>query len=189
MSTRRRPLSPREKPRAQSGHFALFDVPTLPINIAMSGRYAYMPYRSWHVGIFTRRVDLSHRPAEPPLLFFSTAKIEIYFPQARPILLSNFSSSPSFSDTVDSHIHIAIRSREYAGEFVIRLVIVISAFKSLRFWSFQGFGPFYIRRFLLFYFMCRSLHVPQILLRSLRSLDPRYILELSQGYVLRKCSG
>lgn len=88
---------------------------------------------------------------------FSMAKIEIYFPQARPILLSNFSSSPSFNDTIDSHIH----SNSFANVPVQRVcyssLIVTSAFKSFRFWNFHVLWTFYVRKFLLFYFMCRRL--------------------------------
>lgn len=51
-------------------------------------------------GIFTRPCRFI-APTEPAPSLFSTAKIEIYFPQARPILLSNFSSSHSFRDTID----------------------------------------------------------------------------------------
>lgn len=128
MSTRR-PFSPREKPRAQSGHFALFDVPLADKYRHRAGAAAcvYIPYRSWHVGIFTRRVDLS-RPAEPPLpLFFPWRKLKyisrkparFYCPISRRVLHSAIRSIRTF---------IAIR--ECAGGGLL-IAIVISAFSIL----------------------------------------------------------
>lgn len=113
------------------------------------------------------------------------AKIEIYFPQARPILLSNFSSSPSFSDTIDSHVH-SDSFRECAGGFVNRDCYP----------GFQIFLEFpessdLLRSHVLtlsFYAGLLATARVNVFPSSLRSPDSRYILELSRGYVPRKCS-
>lgn len=151
----------REKPRAIGGRFRIIRrIP--PINNALARRSVRIyTYRLWHVGIFTRRVDLSRRAHRAFPSFFLWQKLKYISPQTRPILLSNFSSSPSFSDTIDPRIVLDPFANTRSKLFYRLLDFFKSSdVKVLK--NFQGFS--YVRRFLLFRFMCDrrpSRHVPR----------------------------